>query len=171
MKLYLLRHAFAAKRDGIEDDDHNRPLTPKGIKKMHQNAKGMKVLGLSFDLILSSPYLRAKQTAEIVLQDLKIENNKIAFTKNLIPGASFEKLIREINTRFLNATNILLVGHEPHLTQLISFLLTGGTPIPITFKKGSLCQLSIQKLSESECAVLDWLLLPSQLRFCRAPSV
>lgn len=165
MKLYLLRHGVAVEPGTTAySDDSKRPLTPEGKEKMHQNAKGMKALDLSFDLILSSPYLRAKETAQIVAQIFKIGNNKMAFTGNLIPPTPFEKLILEINTNFSGAENILLVGHEPHLSHFISFLLAGKSQLSITMKKGGLCQLSLQKLTGASCATLDWLLTPSQLR-------
>jgi phosphohistidine phosphatase len=163
LKLYLLRHAIAVERgtSGYEDDS-KRPLTKEGKTKMRANAQGMKSLSLTFDLILSSPYLRAKETADIVIETLKIKDNTI-LTKNLIPDAPFEKLIREINGYSKKSKNILLVGHEPHLSALISHLLTGKQNLTIDFKKGGLCLLTFNDICSASTASLEWLLGPSQL--------
>ncbi|HEX5021275.1 MAG TPA: histidine phosphatase family protein [Candidatus Binatia bacterium] len=75
MNLYFMRHGIAADRaDGGVKTDGERPLTPKGIKKMQKAAKGVAALSLSFDRILSSPLERARQTAKIVAQTLKLED-------------------------------------------------------------------------------------------------
>jgi phosphohistidine phosphatase len=172
MELYFLRHAIAVKRGspGFEEDDSARPLTAQGREKMLGNAQGMNALNLSFDVILSSRYLRAKETAQIVSGVFKLKKSQTIFTENLIPGASFEQLIDEINAHAKKFKSILLIGHEPHLSELMSFLLTGGRQIPIALKKGGICKLSILKLCSTSSASLDWLLTPSQLRLLAAPN-
>ncbi len=162
MKLYILRHGIAVDRGmaGYEDDSR-RPLTTEGRKQMLVNAKGMKALGLSFDLILSSPYARALQTAEVVTRVFK--KNKIALTDNLIPDAPFQKLITEINAAHKKAGQILLVGHEPHLSGFIGFCSI-GKDMPMEFKKGGLCLLSADGLLKRNASALEWLLTPAQLR-------
>lgn len=164
IKLFILRHAIAVERGtpGYKDDS-KRPLTDKGKEKMYQNAAGLKTFGISFDLILSSPYQRAKQTAYIVVDVLKIRKHCLVFTNNLIPDVTYEKLIREINTFSKKHQNILLVGHEPHLSGLISYLLTGQRNMSINFKKGGICCLTIAKLCLAGSASLEWLLSPAQL--------
>ncbi len=170
MELYFLRHAIAAQRgDGKYKDDSLRPLTDEGLEKMHRAGLGMQALGLKFDAILSSPYLRARQTAEIVAQVYKIKNKKIYFTDNLLPPASIKDLLREIGDRALFSKiknralspikTVLLVGHEPHLSEMISSLLKSDKPLNIDFKKGGLCNLSIS----AGTATLNWLLTPTQL--------
>ena len=165
MELYILRHGIAVDRatPGFEDDS-TRPLTAEGQKKMRQNAQGMKIMDLSFDVILSSPYLRAKETATIVLQKFKTKNNKMLLTKALLPEASIEQIIKEINLNYYKNKSLLLVGHEPHLSSLISVLLTGKPNMIIDFKKGGLCRLTAMTPLSKESARLDWLLTPSQLR-------
>jgi phosphohistidine phosphatase len=164
MKLYILRHAIAVERGtpGYEDDS-KRPLTTAGKEKMRQNSRGIETLGLSFDLILSSPYVRAKETALIVMDVLKIKKNSLILAKDLIPEATFEKLIRDINIYSKKYKNILMVGHEPHLSGLISHLLTGKQDVTINFKKGALCLLAIEGLCSAGSASLEWILTPSQL--------
>ncbi len=163
MNLYFLRHAIAVERGtpGYADDS-KRPLTPDGRLKMKQNAKGMKAFGLTFDLVLSSPYVRALETARIVTQTFKIKDTAIIVTPNLVPEADFKGLIEEIKKYPKKNSNILLVGHEPHLSSLISLLLTGAEQTAIDFKKGGLCQLTVTGLRAAKCATLNWLLTPAQ---------
>ena len=168
MDIYLLRHAIAVERGTTGyTDDSLRPLTPEGREKMRQGGCGMKTLGLSFDLILSSPYLRAKETAEIAAQALNINNGGIVLTEHLTPDAPFEALVREINARSPKPQHILLVGHEPHLSGLLSYLLTKGRQLAIDFKKGGLCHISAPKLLAAGSATLNSLLTPAQLRRIR----
>ena len=168
MDLYILRHAIAVERGTIGyETDSTRPLTGEGAKKMHQNALGMKALDLSFDIVLSSPLLRAKQTAEIVCKVFKIKQNSIISTKNLVPDASFQDLLIEINAHGKNIKSVLLVGHEPHLSELISFLLTSKQTLPLILKKGGLCHLITGSTPKAGSATIDWLLTPSQLRLIK----
>ncbi len=164
MDVYFLRHAIAAERgDPKYKDDSLRPLTAQGRKKMKFAALGCQTLGLKFDAILSSPYVRARQTAEIVIQLYKSKNKKIHFTNTLLPPSSVQKLLLEIQTHFPKSKNVLLVGHEPHLSTMISDLLQSNTPLNIDFKKGGLCCLDIDLYSKKATACLLWLLTPTQL--------
>ncbi len=163
MNLYLLRHAIAVDRGtpGAEDDAL-RELTPKGAAKMRRIARGMLALELKFDLILSSPYLRTRQTADIVAEVFDARQ-VLRFTENLIPGAGGEQIVAELNKKYSKRDNILLVGHEPTLSSLIATLLSGDPTLAITMKKGGLCCLSIPALSYGRCAMLEWIMYPSQL--------
>src|SRR5512138_2993166 len=97
MDLYLIRHAIAVDETTTDyESDSERPLTDKGRKKMRQIARGLRNLGVEFDLILSSPYIRARETAEILADVFKMKK-KITFTENLIPLGNPELLIGEIN--------------------------------------------------------------------------
>ena len=161
MELYILRHAIAVER-GTEGfaTDAERPLTPKGRKKMRRNAEGMVALGLSFDRIISSPFVRARQTAEIVAEAFDLVKH-LSISQHLAVGGSETELINEVNA--LGCDGIVLVGHEPYLGGLISVLLSGDQGISMTLKKGSLCKLTVDGLRHGKCATLDWLLTPNQL--------
>ncbi|MDI6740929.1 MAG: phosphohistidine phosphatase SixA [Candidatus Edwardsbacteria bacterium] len=164
MNLYLLRHGIAADRgDPKYPSDDARPLTIEGKRKMLQAAKGMKTLGLEFDLILSSPILRAKQTAEIAAAVFDLEKY-LRFSQHLGGGGDPRLLIKEICGEHSNRNDILLVGHEPYLSALVSKLVCGDEGIAIDFKKGGLCLLAIESLRWGKCAALCWLLTPGQLR-------
>ena len=160
MEIYVLRHGIAVERGtpGYKKDG-DRPLTTEGEEKMSQIAEAMLGMGLKFDVIFSSPYVRARRTAEIVAETL---DEDVAFTDNLLPDANPADLIHEINDE--KPQRVLLVGHEPDLTQLISLLISGTSNASIEFKKGGLGKLTAEKLTFGQCATLNWLLTPKQLR-------
>ena len=162
MNLYIIRHAIAVDEGMPEyEEDSQRPLTDKGKKKMRQIAKGLRGLGVDFDLILSSPYVRSKETAEILADVFKIKT-EVAFSNNLIPMGDPDLLIAEINEKY-SANSIALVGHEPHLTTLISLLVSDNARIDMTLKKGGVCRLSTDDLHHNRIATLEWLLTPGIL--------
>jgi phosphohistidine phosphatase len=122
----------------------------------------MEALGLSFDLILSSPYLRARQTAEIIAEALKARK-KLELSDNLTPGGSAKKLVDLLNHLRPSPESVLLVGHEPYLSTLISLLVAGDASLAMVMKKGGLCKLSVESLAPGRCATLEWLLTPKQM--------
>jgi phosphohistidine phosphatase len=164
MELFILRHAIAEDRTlHPVRNDSERPLTAKGEKRMWRLTEGMKVMDLSFDLILSSPFARAKRTAEIVAEAFRLRK-ALGFSQNLVPDGNPKELIEEIKVNHGKSKRILLVGHEPYLSRLISLLVSGDTSIAITLKKAGLCKLSIDVLQYGQCATLEWLVTPGILR-------
>jgi phosphohistidine phosphatase len=161
MNLFLLRHAKACARSPKWRPDSTRPLTSEGEKKMEAVARGILSLDLTFDLILTSPYARALRTAEILGE--VYDPKKVFETKNLIVEAEPKAVIDEINENFPTLTDIVLVGHEPFLSRLISVLLTGGEDMATELRKGGFCKLTVKNLTYDRCAALDWLLTPRQL--------
>lgn len=163
MKLYLLRHGIATERGKeTRGGDAQRPLTPKGRRKMRLIAEAMRGLELSFDLILSSPLLRARQTADIVAREFKLAEQR-KLSSHLAPEGDPRDLIRELKQTYRGSRKVLLVGHEPYLSNLTATLLAGQSVIDIHLKKGGLCLLSIDSLQHGRCATLEWLLAPRQL--------
>lgn len=161
MILYILRHAIAEERDeNAYPDDGLRPLTEKGKKKMVNIAEHLQDMGVEIDLILSSPHIRAKDTARIVLEAFGLKKKQLILCDHLTPSGFAKDLIAEINEKYL-VKNLMLVGHEPYLSDLIAMLVCGEASISITLKKGGLCRLSIDSLIYEKCATLDWLLMPS----------
>jgi phosphohistidine phosphatase len=164
MILYLLRHAIAVERGSSGyDHDSARPLTPKGERRMRRSAEGMLALGLSYDLILSSPYVRAKQTADIVAEVCNVRDGA-QVSAALAPDGNPRQVIEELNHHHGARQDILLVGHEPYLSRLISTLVTGSSALTLVMKKGGLCKLSIDALRFGRCATMECLLTPRQLR-------
>jgi phosphohistidine phosphatase len=163
MNLYLLRHGIAVDPSvAAFAKDAERPLTPKGRRRLRQIAGAMGVLKISFDVILSSPYLRARQTAEIVAKSLK-RLKQLKFSDELTPGGNPKLLIQQLNDLRPKPKNILLVGHEPYLSKLIALLTAGNTNMEIDLKKGSLCKLEAETLRYGRCAALVFLLAPRHL--------
>lgn len=163
MNLYLLRHGLAVERGtrGFKNDSL-RPLTPKGKRRLWHIAAAMEEMELNFDTILSSPFLRAKQTAEIVAGALELEP-KLAYTESLTPNGNPKTLIEVLQRLKPVRKNVLLVGHEPYLSRLAALLVAGNTNLALDFKKGGLCKLEIETLRYARCATLDWLLTPRQM--------
>ena len=133
----------------------------KVVRRCVRSPKDCVHLGVEFDLILSSPYVRARETAEIVADIFKMKK-KIAFSENLIPMGDPELLIPEVNEKY-SVDSIALVGHEPHLSTLVGVLTTENTKLDITLKKGGVCYLSTDDLHHEHRATLEWLLTPGIL--------
>jgi len=162
MNIYILRHGLAAERGSPEyANDADRPLTSEGARKMWKIADGMKALDLKFDLILSSPYVRARQTAEIVAQAFNIRET-LKFSETLQPDGDQSAMIELLN-RTEEVENPLLAGHEPYLSALISMLISGKSDSSVVMKKAGLCKLSAESLKYGRCASLRWLLTPKQM--------
>jgi len=162
MELYVLRHAIAVTRgtEGLRHDS-DRPLTQAGHAKLRRVVRGMGALGLSFDLILTSPYLRAVQTAEVVAAQLG-GKNQCERTPQLAPDGDPRALVRLITSRSGDEARVLVVGHEPYLGELVSVLVAGDAYPLIDLKKAGLCKLATPALRYGRCARLEWLLTPAQ---------
>ncbi|HXE42496.1 MAG TPA: phosphohistidine phosphatase SixA [Candidatus Baltobacteraceae bacterium] len=162
MNIYVLRHGIAMEREEWEEkDDSKRPLRKEGEKQLHKISRALEKLDLEFDLILSSPYERAKRTAEIVAGELHLEK-RLKFSDDLTPEGDPENLIAEINRTKPQPENLLLVGHEPYLSIFTSQLISEND-IEMDFKKAGLCKLKIDALRFGRCAKLCWLLTPKQM--------
>jgi len=160
MNLYIIRHAIAVERGAPGyDDDSQRPLTDAGRKKMKKIAKGMHQLKVKLDVILSSPYVRARDTARLLANEFEMKD-KVALSDLLIPPGNFERLIDEIREKY-DVNNLALVGHEPMLSSLISWLATGNTDMKVALKKGGVACLSADNLYQDGRATLNWLLTPA----------
>ncbi|MGH7793921.1 MAG: phosphohistidine phosphatase SixA [Candidatus Binatia bacterium] len=165
MNLYLMRHGIAVPADDpsvVHDGD--RPLTRKGIKRTRKAARGMRRLSIPFDVILTSPVLRARQTADIVAGELDAEA-LVKEISSLAPESTVDQLLFGL-TRFQNHEHLLLVGHEPLLSNALAVLL-GGQPansLTFEFKKGALCRVEIDTLSPPLRGKLHWFLTSKQMR-------
>jgi phosphohistidine phosphatase len=169
MELYLLRHAIAVERGtpGFEAD-HLRPLTNEGRAKMEQMAAGMATLELKFDVILTSPYVRAHQTAEIAAAALK-QAKKLRHEPTLQADRSPQEFVARLAGKLAGHERILAVGHEPFLSSLATLLLGLPGGAALVMKKGGLCKLAVSRFKPRPAAQLEWLLTPRQLRLLAAP--
>lgn len=163
MEIYLLRHAVAVERGTRGVIDEQRPLTPEGALKMRTAAQGMKNFGVEFDALLTSPLIRARQTADIVASVYNARN-MLKELPALKPGVPVEKLWTALKP-FAHCRRLMLVGHEPDMSALASTLLTGRPAgMNLTFKKGGLCLIEIDSLPPKAHGTLLWLITPKQLR-------
>mgnify|MGYP003575107651 CR=1 FL=1 len=165
MNLYLMRHGIALTRDDPSvAHDAERPLTGKGMKRMRKAAKGLRELDIPFDSILTSPLARARQTADIVASALGMQA-QLEEISGLAPESTVEHLMFGL-TRYQDRQHVLLVGHEPLLSDTAAYLLGGRKPVNLVFefKKGGLCRIEIDKLPAAAPGKLHWFLTPKQLR-------
>jgi phosphohistidine phosphatase len=160
MKLYILRHGEAGEPGGPKyKNDADRPLTPKGIQRTKLLAHALRQMEITFDVIFSSPLVRARETAEIVERGLRL-HGRLELTEHLAPSGDVEKLMHQLNKLRPAPGSILLAGHEPYLSSFISLLCTGGSHLSLTLKKGGLCRMEVASLRCARCATLEWLLTP-----------
>ncbi len=165
MNLFLLRHGIAVQQDDPStQNDAARPLTSKGLKRMRKAARGLSRLNIAFDAVVTSPALRARQTADIVATVLGLEA-VLEEMPELAPEGSVESLLFNL-TRFQSHSNLLLVGHEPLLGDLATFLLTLNheSRLGVALKKAGMCRIEIDALPATERGTLHWLMTPKQLR-------
>jgi phosphohistidine phosphatase len=163
MNLYFLRHGIALDRLQWHKRDADRPLTPEGVQKTKKVARGMRKLGLKFDWILTSPYRRAYDTAMIVADCYKA-SKKLRILKSLAADGDPQQLVRNLALDYRTGDSLLLVGHEPYLSRLISVLIGAKDPLAIDLKKAGLCKLAADSLTYGPCAALEWLLTPKLLK-------
>ncbi len=157
MKLYLVRHAIAEDLANHEDDSL-RPLTEKGREKMKRIAVALNEIGVQPDLIISSPYVRASQTASVLAKELKYKE-ELLYSDILVPMGEPNDMIGEIIEKY-SVDELMLVGHEPNISSLASVLLVGSPGLSINFKKGGVCCLSVDDLHYDRKAMLEWLITP-----------
>jgi len=158
--LYLVRHAIAADRGDKHPDDTKRPLTHKGITRMRQVVRGFATFNPRIDLVLTSPLVRARQTADIVMAGLSPAPSLNTF-EALAPGHSPADVAQGLGA-FVSRHAIALVGHEPDLGLLAAWLI--GAREPLVFKKGAIARIDISALPPGRDGQLIWLATPRMLR-------
>lgn len=162
MQLYVVRHGIAIDRDDPKcPPDPERYLTEEGVEKTRQVAKGMAALGITGDLFLTSPYVRATQTAEIFASALDYARQKIRRTDLLLPGAEPSLLFREL-ARDKQASAVFLFGHAPQLDDAIATAL-GSKKHVTALKKAGVALVELKRVSPP-IGMLVWLAIPKLLR-------
>src|SRR5829696_8109517 len=116
LELYLIRHGIAEERGPEWPDDSKRPLTAKGITALKQEAKALATLGISFDLIISSPLTRTRQTAAVFAEHLP-KKPAIELSDSLAPSGTHAEVTKEI-AKHARKGRVALVGHEPNIGEL-----------------------------------------------------
>jgi phosphohistidine phosphatase len=161
-QLYVMRHGIAVARgDPNFQDDDKRPLTPEGKKKLREIAKGLLRLGLGVDSVISSPLVRASETATIVAEIL-CPRVKVEFSDYLRPGGSLQALVTALGKRGEHRS-VLVVGHEPDLSEGVAKLI-GNSRANFQFKKGGCCRIDFEKFPPRPPGTLVWWLTPRVMR-------
>ena len=160
VEIYLIRHGVAAERGDAYPDDTKRPLTQPGIARLRKSADALSALGVDIDQIITSPLVRARQTAEVFAHILQ-SKPAIASSKALSPGGRYTDVIDELS-RHARRSRIALVGHEPDLGVLAARLI--GAKSPLEFKKGAVCRIDFEALPPARAGHLRWFVTPRMLR-------
>jgi phosphohistidine phosphatase len=161
--LYIIRHGIAVTR-GTEgfSDDSKRPLTPEGKEKIRDIAKGLKRFGVGLDWIVSSPLVRAAETADIVAATLD-SNVAVDRSEALRPGGPPEALIAFLSKQ-PSRRSVLVAGHEPDLGELAARLIGAGRHAGLAFKKGGCCLITFEQFPPKTAGKLVWWLTPRVMR-------
>lgn len=164
MQLLVVRHAIAEVREDFArtgQDDSLRPLTKEGKWKMERIAKGLCRAAGAPDLVATSPYVRAAQTAKLLAD--ACGNPPVDTVQALTPDSEPDALLRWLR-RQSESELVAVVGHEPHLGLLVTWLLTGLAEARVPLRKGGACLLECDGKPRAGGATLAWALTPSLLR-------
>lgn len=163
MRLYLVRHATAVPHGNPEyEDDAERPLTEDGREQARQAAEGLRRLNVPVDAVVTSPFVRAVQTAECVARAFGFEN-KLRMLDALEPDVDPAKTSGAL--RGLAAyRHVVLVGHEPHMSAWLGWLVAGPSGIRCEFKKGGAACVEVERVPPlSGDGTLRWLMTSKHL--------
>ncbi len=156
MEIYLLRHGIA--EDGqVGQPDADRVLTADGKKKLRNVLRAAAAAGVAPSLILTSPYKRAVQTAQLAAEILDYKGELLR-TKALEPSSSPKPVWDEIRVH-KDESRILLSGHEPLFSRLTAYLLN-APELQIDFKKGAIACVEVERFTAEPHGVLRWYLTP-----------
>lgn len=160
LALYLIRHGIAADRGADYPDDSKRPLTSAGISALKKEVRGLVELEVTLDLIITSPLVRARQTADVVAQGMP-GKPAVVLSDALAPAGSQAHLLQELG-KHMRKASIALVGHEPNMGELAARLL--GAKGSVEFKKGGVCRIDFDVFPPKGLGTLKWLATPKMLR-------
>jgi phosphohistidine phosphatase len=161
MDVYIVRHAIAEERDPERwPDDSRRPLSPEGEARFRSAARGLRRLVPEVDIVLASPYVRAWQTAEILHEEAGWAAPEPApALEPSFPHAAVELL------RGHAGRSVALVGHEPHLSELASLLVSGDEhALRLELKKGATVLIAFDARPAAGTGTLRWVATPKILR-------
>lgn len=161
--LYVLRHGEAGKRLAAGSKDSERALTVTGAKEVEEIAGALARLGVKLDLVATSPLARARQTADIAATKLKIKKDRLQEWDELKPEGSRAKLYDRL-ARFKPEAAVMVVGHEPYLSSMISELVFDGKEGRIVLKKAGLARVGVISFKPKVKGELRWLLTPKHMK-------
>jgi phosphohistidine phosphatase len=162
-ELYVIRHGIAEQRGEAWPDDTKRPLTDRGVSRLRKAARALNRLGVRFDVVLTSPLVRAYQTADLVADAFDRKPSVVSIA-SLAPGASDQSLLDDLS-KHSRHRRIALVGHEPDLGAIAARL--AGAQRPFELKKGAMLRIDVDALPPDGPGLLRWFLTPRILRGLR----
>ena len=162
--IYLMRHAIAAERGDDWPDDTKRPLTKKGEARMREVAAGLAALDIRLDVVITSPLVRARDTAELLVAGWPtrpVLGVSTALAPGLVPAA-----VADMLSRHSKVAGIALVGHEPGLGEFAAWLIGASHPVPL--KKGGMIRIDVPAIPPTPgSGHLIWAAPPKMLRAMR----
>jgi phosphohistidine phosphatase len=158
--LYLVRHGVAADQGPEYPDDEDRPLTAEGIERLRVQFAGLADMGVSLDRVLTSPLVRAAETAQILAAGLECKAPLVK-VDGLRPGGRHDAVMSAL-ARLGADRSVALVGHMPSIGDIAARLI--GAKEPLAFKKGSVCRIDVDTLPPAGAGRLVWLLPPRALK-------
>lgn len=162
-QLFLIRHGIAEERGDAWPDDAKRPLSEDGIERFQKSARGLARLDVWIDVVLTSPLVRARQTADIVASAFDPRPSIITI-ESLAPGGSYASLLTDLE-KHGRKTRIALVGHEPGIGELGARLI--GSRHSFEFKKGAVCRIDVDEIPPVSPGDLRWFLTPKVMAAIR----
>ncbi len=166
MDIYFLRHANAGEPRMSPAKDAKRPIDKLGIEQSHDVGRALAALDTAVEVVISSPLRRATQTAAVVANEIGYED-KVVIDPALLPGASFQQF-KELLARHSRKESIMVVGHNPSMTEFLNKTLFGeGGHDAIEMKKGAVAK--VEKIGRKS-AVLKWCMPPKAVRLIQQAS-
>jgi phosphohistidine phosphatase len=163
VRLLIVRHAIAEDREAFAasgGDDAVRPLTANGARKMRRTARGLHELVPTIDVLVASPLTRAQETAEIIRGEYAID--RIETTDALLPQTALDETVQWL-TRYSDGV-VAVVGHEPHLGRLVTYLMAGVDRPGVELKKGGASAIDFEGAPKVGGGTLVWSVPPGMLR-------
>lgn len=160
LQVFIIRHGLAEPRGKAWPDDSKRPLSEDGVDGLQRTGRGLRALDISFGVLLSSPFVRASQTAK-VLADAWRPRPPVVLVDSLAPGGTFDAIFADISTHARQG-RAAIVGHEPGLGEFTAALI--GLSQPLEFKKGAIARVDVDRFSAGATGSLRWLMPPRMLR-------
>jgi phosphohistidine phosphatase len=158
MDLYLIRHADAGSREEWQGDDVSRALTPLGVKQAHALGEALSQRGISFDAILTSPYIRAAQTASEIMEAMNSEHTNLEACELLTPDELRPRKLTKLLAG-MEHNSIAIVGHDPDLPAYLAWLL-GIEADCLRLEKGGAALVRFEGEPEKGGGSLAWIVTP-----------
>jgi phosphohistidine phosphatase len=163
VQLLVVRHAIAEDRESFAAtgrDDGSRPLTADGARKMRRAARGLHEVVATLDAIVSSPLVRAAETAEILRREYGLDG--VESTDVLMPDAPVADVAKWLAAQ--TGEIVAIVGHEPQLGRVVTYLVAGSDRPAVELKKGAACLIDFDGPPVAGAGRLRWAIPPSVLR-------